>query len=148
MASGLPDSGPVFHAGTLSGNPLATAAGLAALGQLTPDVYMELSARARRVAAILRDACQAAGFTARFPVVGTIFGMVCGDVPAPVDFAGAKRTDERAYGAFFQAMLAEGVAMAPGAYEAVFVGLAHDDAVIDELTEAAGRAAERVGSHR
>ena len=63
--------GPVFHAGTLSGNPLATAAGLAALGQLTPDVYMELSARARRVAAILRDACQAAGFAARFPVVGT-----------------------------------------------------------------------------
>ena len=46
------------------------------------------------------------------------------------------------------AVLAEGVAMAPGAYEAVFVGLAHDDAVIDELTEAAGRAAERVGSHR
>ena len=136
--------GPVFHAGTLSGNPLATAAGLAALGQLTPDVYMELSARARRVAAILRDACQAAGFAARFPVVGTIFGMVCGDVPAPVDFAGAKRTDEQAYGAFFRAMLAEGVAMAPGAYEAVFVGLAHDDAVVDELT-AGGRACRRAG---
>jgi glutamate-1-semialdehyde 2,1-aminomutase len=133
--------GPVFHAGTLSGNPLATAAGLAALGQLTPDVYMELSARARRLAALLRDACATAGLAAQFPVVGTIFGMVCGDVPLPVDFAGAKRTDEAAYAAFFQAMLAEGVAMAPGAYEAIFVGLGHDDEVIEAIGAAAGRAA-------
>jgi len=133
--------GPVFHAGTLAGNPLATAAGLAALGQLTPDVYMELAANARRVAAILRDACQAAGLPARFPVVGTLFGMVAGDVPAPVDFAGAKRTDEAAYAAFFRAMLAEGVAMAPGAYEAIFVGLAHTQPVIDEIEAAASRAA-------
>ncbi len=54
---------------------------------------------------------------------------------------GARRTDERAYAALFQAMLAEGVAMAPGAYEAIFVGLGHDDAVIDEIGEAAARAA-------
>ena len=74
--------GPVFHAGTLAGNPMATAAGLAALGELTPDVYIELSARARRLAALLRDACAAAGFPARFPVVGTLVGIVCGDVPA------------------------------------------------------------------
>ena len=67
--------------------------------------------------------------------------MVCGDVPAPVDFDGARRTDEAAYGAFFQAMLAEGVAMAPGAYEAIFVGLGHDDAVLDEIGERAARAA-------
>ena len=100
--------GPVFHAGTLAGNPLATAAGLAALGQLDGDVYIELAARARHLAALLRDACAAAGFPARFPVVGTLLGIVCGDVPAPVDFAGAKRTDEAAYAAFFQAMLAEG----------------------------------------
>ena len=64
-------------------------------------------------------------------MVGTLVGIVCGDVPAPVDFAGAKRTDEAAYAAFFHAMLAEGVAMAPGAYEAIFVGLAHTDDVID-----------------
>ena len=129
--------GPVFHAGTLSGNPLATAAGLAALDQLVPDVYIELLARARHLAAVLRDACAAAGFPARFPVVGTLVGMVCGDVPEPVDFDGARRTDEAAYGAFFQAMLAEGVAMAPGAYEAIFVGLGHDDAVLDEIAERA-----------
>ncbi|HET9548106.1 MAG TPA: glutamate-1-semialdehyde 2,1-aminomutase [Desertimonas sp.] len=135
--------GIVFHAGTLAGNPIATAAGLAALGELNADVYMELSARARRLAALLRDACAAGGFAASFPVVGTLVGIVCGDVPTPVDFDGARRTDERAYAAFFQAMLAEGVAMAPGAYEAIFVGLGHDDAVIEEIGQAAGRAARK-----
>jgi glutamate-1-semialdehyde 2,1-aminomutase len=133
--------GTVFHAGTLAGNPIATAAGLAALDQLVPDVYIELAARARHLASLLRDACAGAGFPAQFPVVGTLVGIVCGDVPLPTDFAGAKRTDEAAYAAFFQAMLAEGVAMAPGAYEAIFVGLAHDDAVLDELGERAARAA-------
>lgn len=140
--------GPVFHAGTLSGNPLATAAGLAALGELTPDVYIELLARARRLAALLRDACAAAGFPARFPVVGTLVGIVCGDGPDPVDFEGAKRTDEAAYAAFFQAMLAEGVAMAPGAYEAIFVGLAHTDDVLDEIGAAAERAARAAAASR
>ena len=66
--------GKVFHAGTLAGNPLATAAGLAALNELTPDVYMELAARARSLSALLRDACGAAGITAHFPVVGTLVG--------------------------------------------------------------------------
>jgi glutamate-1-semialdehyde 2,1-aminomutase len=133
--------GPVFHAGTLAGNPLATAAGLAALGELTADVYMELLARSRRLAALLRDACAAAGFAARFPVVGTLVGIVCGDVPPPTDFAGAKRTDERAYAALMRALLDEGVALAPGAYEALFVGLGHTDAVLDEVADAAERAA-------
>ena len=133
--------GKVFHAGTLSGNPIATAAGLAALGELGPDVYIELAARARHLAAVLRDACAAAGFPASFPVVGTLVGVVCGDIPQPVDFDGARQTDEQAYAALFQAMLAEGVAMAPGAYEAIFVGLGHDDAVIEEIGAAASRAA-------
>ena len=133
--------GTVFHAGTLAGNPLATAAGLAALDLLVPDVYIELAARARHAASLLRDACVAAGFPAQFPVVGTLVGIVCGDVPPPVDFAGAKRTDERAYAALFQALLARGVALAPGAYEALFVGLGHDDAVLAELGERAHEAA-------
>jgi glutamate-1-semialdehyde 2,1-aminomutase len=133
--------GTVFHAGTLAGNPLATAAGLAALDLLVPDVYIELAARARHLASLLREACAAAGFRAQFPVVGTLVGMVCDDGVAPVDFDGAKRTDEAAYAAFFQAMLAEGVAMAPGAYEAIFVGLGHDDAVLADLGERAFRAA-------
>lgn len=133
--------GSVFHAGTLSGNPIATAAGLAALDLLGGDVYIELMARARHLSALLRDACAAAGFPAQFPVVGTLLGMVCGDIDRPVDFEGAKQTDEAAYARFFHAMLAEGVAMAPGAYEAIFVGAAHTDDVIDEIGERAHRAA-------
>ncbi len=133
--------GPVFHAGTLSGNPIATAAGLAALGELTGDVYIELMARARHMASLLRDACTSEGFDAQFPVVGTVFGMVCGDVERPTNFDQAKQTDEDAYARFFHAMLAEGVAMAPGAYEAIFVGMAHTDEVIDQIAERAARAA-------
>jgi glutamate-1-semialdehyde 2,1-aminomutase len=124
--------GTVFHAGTLSGNPIATAAGLAALDLLDGDVYIELMARARHFAALI---------PAQFPVVGTLVGMVCGDVDRPTDFEGAKQTDEAAFGRFFHAMLAEGVAMAPGAYEAIFVGVAHTDDVLDQIADRAHRAA-------
>jgi glutamate-1-semialdehyde 2,1-aminomutase len=134
--------GPVFHAGTLAGNPLATAAGLAALDELDHEVYAALGDRARRLAAMLTDACASAGFEARFPVVDTLVGMYCGPGELPVDFVGAKRTDEAAYARFFHAMLAEGVAMAPGAYEALFVGLAHTDEVLDHIADAAHRAAK------
>lgn len=140
--------GKVFHAGTLAGNPLATAAGLAALNELTDDVYMELAARARRLASMLRDACAAAGISAQFPVVGTLVGMFFGDAAhggLPVNFDDAKKTDESLYARFFHAMLAEGVALAPGAYEALFVGVGHDDAVLDDLVERVNRAASRTG---
>ncbi len=133
--------GPVFHAGTLSGNPIATAAGLAALDLLTTDVYDMLTARAARFAALMTDACRSSGFEASFPVVGTLVGLVCGDQPPAVDFDDAKRTDEAAYARFFHAMLAEGVALAPGAYEAIFVGVAHSDDVVDQIAERAHRAA-------
>jgi glutamate-1-semialdehyde 2,1-aminomutase len=132
--------GKVFHAGTLAGNPLATAAGLAALNELTPDVYMELSARARQLATILRDACASAGIVAQFPVVGTLVGAFFGN-DIPTNFDEAKLTNEKMYASFFHAMLREGVAMAPGAYEALFVGVGHDDAVMQQLGEAAHRAA-------
>lgn len=134
--------GKVFHAGTLAGNPMATAAGLAALNELTGDVYMELSARARTLSAILRDACAEAGIVAQFPVVGTLVGAFFGE-HVPTNFDEAKKTDEKMYAKFFHAMLAESVAMAPGAYEALFVGLGHDDRVMEQLSESARRAARR-----
>jgi len=140
--------GKVFHAGTLAGNPMATAAGLAALSELTDDVYMELAARARRLASMLRDACASAGIPAQFPVVGTLVGMFVGDAARralPVNFDEAKTTDEALYAKLFHAMLAEGVALAPGAYEALFVGVGHDDAVLGDLAERVHRAAARVG---
>ena len=138
--------GTVFHAGTLAGNPLATAAGLAALDQLTPDVYMELSARARALSALLRDACSAHGIRAQFPVVGTLVGMHFGDAlsTAPTDFDEAKTTDEKLYARVFHAMLNAGVAMAPGAYEALFVGLAHTDDVMTELAHRTEKALSAV----
>lgn len=134
--------GRVFHAGTLAGNPLATAAGLAALNELTPDVYMELLARARHLSAVLRDACASHGIAAQFPVVGTLVGMHFGDGldRAPTNFEEAKTTDEPLYARVFHALLSGGVAIAPGAYEALFVGMAHDDATMDELARRVDRA--------
>lgn len=133
--------GPVFHAGTLAGNPLATAAGRAALNELTDAAYRLLESRAARLAAILEEACSSAGLRARFPQAGTLVGMYFGSGDAPTNFVDAKTTDEHVYRLFFHAMLAEGVALAPGAYEALFVGLAHDDSVLDAIAAAAGRAA-------
>ena len=141
LMSTLSPLGKVFHAGTLAGNPLATAAGLAALNELTEDVYMEIAARARHTASLLRDACSAAGIDAHFPVVGTLVGLHFGS-DVPTNFDEAKTTDEALYARFFHAMLAEGVAMAPGAYEALFVGLGHTDDVIEQLGNAAFRAAQ------
>lgn len=141
--------GKVFHAGTLAGNPMATAAGLAALNELTDDVYMELAARARRLASMLRDACAAAGIPAQFPVVGTLVGMFIGEAARgalPVNFDQAKRTDEAMYARLFHSMLAEGVALAPGAYEALFVGLGHDDSVLVDLAERVHRAVSHTGA--
>ena len=137
--------GKVFHAGTLAGNPLATAAGLSALNELTQDVYMELGARARQLATLLRDACTSAGIVAQFPVVGTLVGAYFGK-SVPTNFDEAKQTDEKLYARFFHAMLNEGVAMAPGAYEALFVGVGHTDAVMEQLAAAAHRAAHAVRS--
>jgi glutamate-1-semialdehyde 2,1-aminomutase len=139
--------GSVFHAGTLAGNPLATAAGLAALNDLTDDVYMELSARARHLAASLRDACEAAGADVQFPVVGTLVGMYCGH-GLPHDFSDATRTDEAWYARWFWGMLRAGVAQAPGAYEALFVGLAHDDRVMAQIADAAHVAARAAVAER
>ncbi len=132
--------GKVFHAGTLAGNPLATAAGLAALNELTPDVYIELAARARALSALLREACTSAGMTVQFPVVGTLVGIFFGNT-VPTNFDEAKKTDEQMYARFFHSMLHHGVALAPGAYEALFVGLGHTDEVITQLAVAANAAA-------
>jgi glutamate-1-semialdehyde 2,1-aminomutase len=137
--------GKVFHAGTLAGNPLATAAGRAALSRLTPEAYDSLRAGATHLSAVLTEACASAGLPATFPVVGTLVGMFFGTALGPgcvpTNFDEAKSTDERLYAAFFHAMLHEGVALAPGAYEALFVGLGHTPEVIDAIGVAAARAA-------
>ena len=123
--------GPVYQAGTLSGNPLATAAGLAALELLQPPLYDLIGARAERWAQGLAAALTDAGIPAQVPRVGTLVGLYLG-TDAPVDYDGAKRTDEAVYRVLFHELLDRGVAVAPGAYEVMFPGLGHTDDVLDE----------------
>lgn len=132
--------GPVYQAGTLSGNPLATAAGLAALSLLDRAAYATLTAAAERLAACVRDAFASAGIPAVVPQAGTLVGLHLGS-EAPTDYAAAQTTDTATYAPFFHAMLERGVALAPGAYEAMFPGLAHTDAIIDQVGAAARAAA-------
>lgn len=128
--------GPVYQAGTLSGNPLATAAGLAQLRMLTPDSYRLLEAKAVRLAEGMQAAFDAAGVAAMLPRVGSLLGLFFTSV-APRNFDEAKAAAENGqFGKFFHGMLERGVAFAPGAYEAIFVSLAHDDEVIDATIEA------------
>ena len=131
--------GPVYQAGTLSGNPLATAAGLAALELCTPDAYRFLIGQAERLASGLQSAFDAADIAAVVSTAGPLIGLHLG-ASAPRDYTEARTTSEPTYAAFFHQMLRRGVALAPGAYEVMFPGLAHDDAVVDRIIEV-GRAA-------
>jgi glutamate-1-semialdehyde 2,1-aminomutase len=135
--------GPVYQAGTLSGNPLATAAGLAALDLLDADAYRRLTSAAERLAGHLRTAFADAGIPAVVPQVSALVGIHLSPDEA-VDYASAQRTDTARYADFFHAMLERGVALAPGAYEVLFPGLAHTDDVVDRIGEAAHAAAQAV----
>ncbi|MGI8662812.1 MAG: glutamate-1-semialdehyde 2,1-aminomutase [Acidimicrobiales bacterium] len=130
--------GPVYQAGTLSGNPLATAAGLAALDLLDDAAYALLEQRAARLADGLELAFADAGTNAKAPRVTTLVGIFAGAEPA-TDYASAKTADEAAYAKVFHGLLDQGVAIAPGAYEVLFPGLAHDDDVLDEVIAAAAQ---------
>jgi glutamate-1-semialdehyde 2,1-aminomutase len=135
--------GPVYQAGTLSGNPLATAAGLAVLDLLDDEVYALLAQRADRLADALAEAFAVAGVPAVVPRVASLLGLFLGDT-APIDYETATTTDEKAYASFFHAMLERGVALAPGAYEVMFPGTEHDDEVLAIVAEAAEGAARAV----
>ncbi len=132
--------GPVYQAGTLSGNPLATAAGLAVLDLLDDAAYGTLRHAAEALAAAFRNAFAAAGVTAHVPVASTLVGLYVGD-PVPTDYDGARATDEAGYAKLFHGLLDRGVALAPGAYEVMFPGLAHGAEAIDEIAAAAAEAA-------
>ena len=133
--------GGVYQAGTLSGNPLATAAGLAQLRMLDDAAYDQLEATATRLADGLTAAFADAGVTATVPRVGPLLGIFFTD-EQPLDFDQAQAAaDNGVYPKFFHGMLERGVALAPGAYEALFPSLAHTDAVIDETIEIAAAVA-------
>jgi glutamate-1-semialdehyde 2,1-aminomutase len=135
--------GPVYQAGTLSGNPLATAAGLAALSLLDDGAYEQLRTTAARLGDHLAKALADAGISAQVPVVSSLVGLFLCD-EQPTDYESARNTDTAQYAALFHALLARGVALAPGAYEVLFPGLAHDDSVVDAIGSAAREAAREV----
>ena len=127
-------SGPVYQAGTLSGNPLAVAAGLAMLHHLKahPEVYGRLEDRAAKLCAAVPE-----GVTVNR--VGSMF--TCFFTSEPVtDYASAKRSDTARFGQFFRAMLERGVYLAPSQFEAAFVSAAHTERDIDETIAAAQEA--------
>jgi glutamate-1-semialdehyde 2,1-aminomutase len=142
----LAPAGPVYQAGTLSGNPVAVAAGLATLRACTPEVYERLDATAARLARLVTEALAAEGVPHRVTAAGNLFSAFFTDAEV-VDHASARTTDTTAYAAFFAAMLARGVWLPPSAYEAWFVSAALDDAALSRVADAlphAARAAARV----
>jgi glutamate-1-semialdehyde 2,1-aminomutase len=137
--------GPVYQAGTLSGNPLATAAGLAVLARLDAALYDDLERRAGRLTDGLVDAIRDAGLAVQVPRAWTLCGLFFADAPV-TDYEAARAADAKRYARFFQAMLARGVFLAPSPFETLFPSVAHDDAVIDRTVAAAAEAAAEVAS--
>ena len=132
--------GAVYQAGTLSGNPLATAAGLAVLAQLDTAAYEDLTARASRLADGLRDALAASSAKAQVTQAGTLTGIFFADSPV-TRFADAQSADHEQYARFFHAMLDRGIFFPPSGYEAMFVSLAHSEEDIDRTIAAAAESA-------
>jgi glutamate-1-semialdehyde 2,1-aminomutase len=145
VMSVLAPDGPVYQAGTLSGNPLATAAGLAVLGELDDGAYTMLAGRAEMLGGWLRDVIEEAGLPIRVPVVGPLLGLHFSPDEAR-DYDGAKGTDEKLYAAWFHALLDRGVAIAPGAYEILFPGLAHTKDELERVADLASAAAREVAA--
>ena len=146
LASLAPD-GPVYQAGTLSGNPLATAAGSTVLELVSPSDYETLRTRVDHFADDLRDAIRGAGLYAETPRVGPLVGLYVAREPfaAPTDFAQSRVIGENGlYPGFFHAMLERGVALAPGAYEILFVSVAHGERELARAAEAAASAAAAI----
>jgi glutamate-1-semialdehyde 2,1-aminomutase len=135
--------GPVYQAGTLSGNPLAMAAGIATLDALLqPGFYEQLEKNTQVLVAGLNEVFAAAGSVARADHVGSIFGVwfAANKSAPPRDYAEVKTADTARFGRFFRALLEEGVAMAPSAFEVGFVSAAHQRQHIDATVTAVKRA--------
>ncbi len=144
----LSPQGPVYQAGTLSGNPPAMAGGIATLKLLRdPAIYQKLEASSAALEQGLRRAAEVAGLggKVRLNRVGSM--MTCFFAPSDVaDYATATASDTRRFGTFFQAMLDGGVFMAPSQFEALFVSAAHTQADIDQTVQAATKAFARAAN--
>ena len=127
--------GPVYQAGTLSGNPLAMAAGIAGLRLLEElNPYTRLDAMGRDLRSAVLGACRAKGLPVQVPQCGSMFSIFFTDTPVR-DLATALKGDAKVYGRFFHACLEGGVYLAPSAYEAAFISTAHEGAAITKAAE-------------
>ncbi len=141
----LAPDGPVYQAGTLSGNPLATAAGLAVLAELDDSAYETLERKVESLSAGLTEVLGDAAVPVQVPRVGTLMGVFFADAPV-IDYDSARASDAERYAVFFRALLERGVYLAPSAFEAVFVSLAHTDDDLEHTVEAAADAARSLTS--
>ncbi|MFV0405904.1 MAG: glutamate-1-semialdehyde 2,1-aminomutase [Propioniciclava sp.] len=140
----LAPEGPVYQAGTLSGNPLATAAGIATLAGADDDVYARIETAAHQLQDAVIDALTAAGVPHRLQRAGSLFSVFWGSAPAAspiVDYAGATGQDTALFSAFFHSLREDGVLLPPSAFEAWFLSAAHTDAVLATVRAALPRAA-------
>jgi glutamate-1-semialdehyde 2,1-aminomutase len=135
LMSYLSPAGPVYQAGTLSGNPVAVAAGLASLRNATDDVYARLDEVAATIGRLATDALSAAGVRHHVQHAGNLFSVFFADGPV-TNFEQAQAAETFRYGPFFHAMLDAGVYLPPSAFEAWFVGASHDDEAISRIAAA------------
>jgi glutamate-1-semialdehyde 2,1-aminomutase len=132
--------GPVYQAGTLSGNPLAMAAGIAALRLLmNENPYARLDALGRRVSGAVAAAARAKGLPAQVPQAGSMFSIFFTGTPVR-DYASALTSDSGLFARFFHACLGRGVYLPPSAYETAFLSTAHEGAAVDRACEEITRA--------
>jgi glutamate-1-semialdehyde 2,1-aminomutase len=140
MAIGFPLSGPVYQAGTLSGNPIAMNAGLASLKKLksTPNLHTRLEEKAKKLMAAFKDSAQSAGIPLQVDVRGSMFGFFFNDNEVK-NFDDALKSDTDKFALFHQKMLQNGVYLACSQYETGFISTVMNDEMIDEVIQIADK---------
>lgn len=144
----LAPSGPVYQAGTLSGNPVATTAGLTTLQHADADAYARIDAWSQQARTLVSQALSAEGVPHVVQNVGSMFSVFWGLTEAPRDFAAVQQQEAWRYRAFFHAMLDAGVYLPPSAFESWFVSAAHDDQALSTMSEALPAAARAAAAAR
>ncbi|WP_018134462.1 glutamate-1-semialdehyde 2,1-aminomutase [Acaricomes phytoseiuli] len=139
--------GPVYQAGTLSGNPVAMAAGLATLEAVTDEVYAQVDARSAELSAALSDALNAEGVSHSIQRAGNLFSAAFGTAEVR-DYGQAQSQEAYRYAPFFHSMLESGVYLPPSVFEAWFLSAAHDDAAMERIIDALPAAAKAAAAAR
>jgi glutamate-1-semialdehyde 2,1-aminomutase len=137
----LAPAGPVYQAGTLSGNPVAVAAGLATLRAADKEVYARLDAAANRLSGLLAEALDAASVPHQVPTAGSLLSVVFTEAGPVRDYAGVQASQTWRFPALFHALLEHGVYAPPSAFEAWFVSAALDDEAFEVIAAALPAAA-------